>query len=237
MKNIKYFLLTLVIIYSYSCASLSLFSPQTHNHYSSSNDSSSKNEPVVNKANTINLFNGTDLNGWIIYGTEKWYVEDGLLICESGPNAEYGYLGTDDYYKNFVLNLEFMQEANGNSGVFFRSTVDGTKVSGWQVEVAPPGLYTGGIYESYGRGWLVKPSMGKDSSLIMGDWNKLTVKVQDQTVTTWLNGNKMISYTDKKIGEANGRIALQIHDGGGIKVKWRNIKLQKLDSFDLDINF
>jgi len=237
MKNIKYFLLTLVIIYSYSCASLSLFSPETHNHYTSSNDSSSKNEPVVNKANTINLFNGTDLNGWIIYGTEKWYVEDGLLICESGPNAEYGYLGTDDYYKNFVLNLEFMQEANGNSGVFFRSTVDGTKVSGWQVEVAPPGLYTGGIYESYGRGWLVKPSMGKDSSLIMGDWNKLTVKVQDQTVTTWLNGNKMISYTDKKIGEANGRIALQIHDGGGIKVKWRNIKLQKLDSSDLDINF
>ena len=237
MKNIKYFLLTLVIIYSYSCASLSLFSPETHNHYTSSNDGSSKNEPVVNKANTINLFNGTDLNGWIIYGTEKWYVEDGFLICESGPNAEYGYLGTDDYYKNFVLNLEFMQEANGNSGVFFRSTVDGTKVSGWQVEVAPPGLYTGGIYESYGRGWLVKPSTGKDSSLIMGDWNKLTVKVQDQTVTTWLNGNKMISYTDKKIGEANGRIALQIHDGGGIKVKWRNIKLQKLDSSDLDINF
>ncbi len=237
MKNINYLLLSLIVLFFYSCASLSLFSPETHNHYNNNNDSSSKNEPVVNKANTINLFNGTDLNGWIIYGTEKWYVEDGLLICESGPNAEYGYLGTDDYYKNFVLNLEFMQEENGNSGVFFRSTVEGTKVSGWQVEVAPPGLYTGGIYESYGRGWLVKPSMGKDSSLIMGDWNKLTVKVQDKTVTTWLNGTKMISYTDKKIGEANGRIALQIHDGGGIKVKWRNIKLQKLDSSEIDINF
>lgn len=237
MKNINYLLLSLIVLFSYSCASLSLFSPETHNHYNNNNDSSSKNEPVVNKANTINLFNGSDLNGWIIYGTEKWYVEDGLLICESGPNAEYGYLGTDDYYKNFVLNLEFMQEENGNSGVFFRSTVEGTKVSGWQVEVAPPGLYTGGIYESYGRGWLVKPSMGKDSSLIMGDWNKLTVKVQDKTVTTWLNGTKMISYTDKKIGEANGRIALQIHDGGGIKVKWRNIKLQKLDSSEIDINF
>tara|TARA_B100000780_G_scaffold80709_1_gene54973 strand:- start:3257 stop:3943 length:687 start_codon:yes stop_codon:yes gene_type:complete len=228
MKHIKSHCLIAFLLIFNSCASLSLFSPDTHNHYTNSNDNSNKNEPIVNKANTINLFNGTDLSGWIIYGTEKWYVEEGVLICESGPNAQYGYLGTDDYYKNFVLNLEFMQEANGNSGVFFRSTVDGTNISGWQVEVAPPGLFTGGIYESNGRGWLIKPSLGKDSSLIMGDWNKLTVKVEDETVTTWLNGTKMISYTDKKIGQANGRIALQIHDGGGIKVKWKNIKLQKL---------
>ena len=228
MKHIKSYSLIAFLLVFNSCASLSLSSPETHNHYTNSNDNSNKNEPIVNKANTVDLFNEVDLTGWIIYGTEKWYVEDGILICESGPNAQYGYLGTDDYYKNFVLNLEFMQEANGNSGVFFRSTVDGTKVSGWQVEVAPPGSFTGGIYESYGRGWLIKPSLGKDSSLIMGDWNKLTVKVEGETVTTWLNGTKMISYTDKKIGEANGRIALQIHDGGGIKVKWKNIKLQKL---------
>ena len=228
MKHIKSHSLIAFLLVFNSCASLSLFSPETHNHYTNSNDNSNKNEPIVNKANNIDLFNGLDLSGWIIYGTEKWYVEDGILICESGPNAQYGYLGTDDYYKNFVLNLEFMQEANGNSGVFFRSTVDGTNVSGWQVEVAPPGSFTGGIYESYGRGWLIKPSLGKDSSLIMGDWNKLTVKVEGETVTTWLNGTKMISYSDKKIGEANGRIALQIHDGGGIKVKWKNIKLQKL---------
>ena len=228
MKYINNTLILALILFNYSCASLSLFSPETHNHYTTENDSSNNNEPIVNQANTINLFNGNDLNGWIVYGTEKWYVEDGILVCESGPDAQYGYLGTEDYYKNFVLNLEFMQEANGNSGVFFRSTVEGTKVSGWQVEVAPPGLYTGGIYESYGRGWLIKPSHGKDSSLIMGDWNKLTIKVDDSNVTTWLNGKKMISYSDKKIGDANGRIALQIHDGGGIKVKWRNIKIQNL---------
>src|SRR6478736_2087904 len=83
---------------------------------------------------TINLFNGKDLSGWKIYGTEKWYVENGELICESGPDKKYGYLATEKFYKNFDLSLEFKQEANGNSGVFFRSTVDGTKVSGWQVE-------------------------------------------------------------------------------------------------------
>ena len=178
--------------------------------------------------NSKSIFNNKDLNGWIIYGTEKWYVEDGLLVCESGPDKKYGYLGTENFYKNFVLSLDFKQEANGNSGVFFRSTVDGTKVSGWQVEVAPPGLHTGGIYESYGRGWLIQPDEGKDSSLKMGSWNNLKVKVYQDTVTTWLNGEMMITLSDQKIADANGRIALQIHDGGGIKVKWKNIKIQEL---------
>jgi len=32
----------------------------------------------------------------------------------------------------------------------------------------------------------------------------------------------MVEFSDEKIGKAQGRIALQIHDGGGIKVLWRN---------------
>ena len=91
-----------------------------------------------------------------VYGTEKWYVADGILICESGPEEKYGYLSTDKFYDDFILTLEFKQEANGNSGVFFRSTLEGTKISGWQVEVAPPNHDTGGIYESYGRLWTNK---------------------------------------------------------------------------------
>ncbi|MGA0063730.1 MAG: 3-keto-disaccharide hydrolase, partial [Flavobacteriaceae bacterium] len=118
------------------------------------------------------LFNGENLEGWTINGTEKWYVEDGLLVCESGPDKAYGYLSTNEYYDDFVLELEFLQEADGNSGVFFRSTVEGTVVSGWQVEVAPPDHDTGGIYESYGRGWLIKPEKAKDAYLKMGEWNK-----------------------------------------------------------------
>ena len=98
------------------------------------------------------LFNGKDLTGWKIYGTEKWFVENGLLVCESGPDKQYGYLATEKFYKNFDLSVEFLQEADGNSGVFFRSTIEGTKISGWQCEVAPKGHDTGGIYESYGQG-------------------------------------------------------------------------------------
>ena len=179
-------------------------------------------------AQKTTIFNGIDLSGWNVHGTEHWYVKDGLLVCESGPEKKYGYLSTEKYYDDFILTLEFKQEANGNSGVFFRSTLEGTKISGWQVEVAPPGKNSGGIYESYGRGWLIKPKPEKDKALKMGYWNKMKIKVEGDKVITWINGTRMISLTDQKLGEGKGSIALQIHSGGGIKVKWRNLKVRPL---------
>jgi hypothetical protein len=175
-----------------------------------------------------NLFNGKDLTGWKIYGTEKWYVENGELVCESGPDKQYGYFATDKSYKDFELTLEFRQESNGNSGVFFHSSIDGTKIAGWQAEVAPANGFTGGIYESYGRGWLIQPTPEKLKLLKEGEWNTMKVKVQGSTVTTWLNGEQMVTLTDEKIGAITGKIALQIHDGGGVKVRWRNVKLREL---------
>ena len=135
-------------------------------------------------------------------------------------------MATDKHYKDFELNLEFKQESNGNSGVFIRSTIEGVKVSGWQVEVAPSGMHTGGVYESYGRGWLIKPAAEKEKVLKEGEWNKLKIVAIGDQLTSWLNGVEMITITDEKIGKGKGSIALQIHSGGGIKVKWRNIVLK-----------
>jgi len=174
------------------------------------------------------LFNGKDLTGWQVHGTERWYVDHGDLVCESGPDKEYGYLSTIKAYKNFILKLAFKQEANGNSGVFFRSSVKGTIIKGWQVEVAPPGQHTGGIYESYGRGWLIKPTPKNEKYLKMEEWNQLTIKVKGNQVTTYLNGHKMVQLQDDKIGAGEGGIALQIHSGGGIKVRWNNLKIREL---------
>ena len=174
------------------------------------------------------LFNGKNLDGWNIHGTELWYVENGLLICESGPDKGYGYLSTEKFYDDFDLTVEFKQEANGNSGVFIRSTFEGTKVSGWQVEVAPPGNDTGGVYESYGREWLIKPDKEKDKVLKMGKWNKMRIRVVGNLIQSWLNGTSMISLEDEMIGKGKGSIALQIHDGGGIKVRWRNLIVNEL---------
>jgi hypothetical protein len=174
------------------------------------------------------LFNSKNLDGWNIHGTELWYVENGILICESGPDKGYGYLSTEKFYDDFDLTVEFKQEANGNSGVFIRSTFEGTKVSGWQVEVAPPGSDTGGVYESYGRGWLIKPDKEKDKVLKMGKWNKMRIRVVGNQIQSWLNGTSMISLEDEMIGKGKGSIALQIHDGGGIKVRWRNLLVNEL---------
>ena len=101
-------------------------------------------------------------------------------------------------------------------------------MSGWQVEVAPPGSHTGGIYESYGRGWLIKPDPEKETILKYGKWNKMKIIAKGDRITSYLNGKEMVDFSDEKIGEGVGGILLQIHDGGGIKVYWRNITLKKL---------
>jgi len=174
------------------------------------------------------LFNGKNLTGWTVHGTEKWYVQKSELVCESGPDQQYGYLATEKEYKDFELTLEFFQVSNGNSGVFFHSSLDGTKIKGWQAEVAPLNNHTGGIYESYGREWLIKPKPELEKFLKAGEWNKMKVVVKGNNVTTWLNGHQMITLDDEKIGSITGKIALQIHSGGGVKVRWRKIAIKKL---------
>ncbi len=211
----------------YGLSSTGLICLQDHGYPAWFRNIKIKELPQKEKA-AENLFNGKDLTGWIVYGTEKWYVKDSLLICESGPDKAYGYLGTEKYYKDFDLTADFKQLANGNSGIFFRSTVDGTTVSGWQVEVAPKGNDSGGIYESYGRGWLHQIPDSLENVLKPGAWNTMRIKVVGPEVTTWLNGTEMTHLTDSLIGTANGRIALQIHDGGGIKVQWKNIVIKEL---------
>ena len=188
-----------------------------------------KIKELPRKTAEVKLFNGEDLTGWEAYGTEKWYVEGGEMICESGPDKEYGYLATRDYYNDFDFSVDFKQDADGNSGVFIRSFIEPVAlVNGWQVEVAPLGHGTGGIYESYGRGWIAEINDEQQKALKVGDWNTLRIRAEGDNVKTWLNGEEMIDLTDEKIGEGQGRIALQIHDGGGIKVRWKNFKLNTL---------
>jgi len=175
------------------------------------------------------LFNGKDLTGWEPHGDGKWYAEDCNLVIENGDNQEYGYLCTVKEYKDFDLTADFKQMSNGNSGLFFHSFVEGyNRVHGWQCEIAPKNNDTGGIYESYGRGWLIQIPDEKETVLKEGDWNTIRLRVEGDHVQTWLNGTPMADIEDSQIGAVSGQIMLQIHDGNDIKVLWKNFRLLPL---------
>ena len=174
------------------------------------------------------IFNGKDLTGWINNGDEQWSAEDGVLTGFSGKDGGYGYLSTEKQYDDFILRVEFKLESQGNSGVFFRSNITGTDIKGWQVEVAPPGNNTGAIYESGGRGWLNEIPDNRENILKPGKWNDLVICVKGNHVQSWLNGESMTDLFDDAIGKGRGVIALQVHSGGGVAVKWRNVYMKTL---------
>src|SRR5690349_2396374 len=180
----------------------------------------------------ISLFNGKDLSGWKNNGDEKWVVEQGTILCESTAN-KYGYLTTEKTYRDFDLRLKFKGEAAGNSGVFVRSRIigidpqHGPDIEGMQVEVDPNvGKHTGGLYESGGRGWVAMPTAEGEQALKPGVWNDLEVSVRGPHIITQLNGTKIVDFTDTAPKFTDGVIALQIHTGGGVKMRWKNISIK-----------
>jgi hypothetical protein len=179
------------------------------------------------------LFNGKDLTGWKNDGEEKWVVEQGTILCESVAN-KYGYLTTEKTYRDFNLRLKFKGQAAGNSGVFLRSRIiridpeHGPDIEGMQVEVDPnAGKHTGGLYESGGRGWVKMPTAEGEQALKPGEWNDLEVSVQGNHIVTQLNGVKIVDFTDAAPKFIDGVIGLQIHTGGGVRMRWKDIFIQE----------
>jgi len=181
----------------------------------------------------VALFNGKDLTGWKNNGAEKWVVDGGTILCESTA-GKYGYLTTEKTYRDFTLRLRFKGEAQGNSGVFIRSRIlgidpeHGPDIEGMQIEVDPSvGRHTGGLYESGGRGWLIQPTAEGERVLKPGEWNELEVSAHGNRIVTRLNGTQIVDYTDPTPRFTDGVIGLQIHTGGGVRMRWKDIYIQE----------
>jgi hypothetical protein len=181
----------------------------------------------------VSLFNGTDLADWKNNGEEKWIVERGTILSESIAN-KYGYLTTEKTYRDFDLRLKFKSEAAGNSGVFFHARITGIDpqhgpdIEGMQVEVDPSvGKHTGGLYESGGRGWVAMPTADGEQALKPGEWNDLEVSVRGNHIVSQLNKVKIADYNDTSPKFTEGVIGLQIHTGGGVKMRWKDIYIRE----------
>ncbi len=181
----------------------------------------------------VALFNGKDLGGWRPYGAEKWVVEDGAILGES-TTGKYGYLTTEKTFHDFVLRLRFKCETEGNSGVFFHSRITGDSpktgpdIQGMQVEVDPR-RHTGGLYESGGRGWVALPTPEGERAIKPTDWNDLVIQVEGPHIVTRLNGVQIVDYTDLSPKFTDGVIALQLHTGGGVKIRFEDIYFRELE--------
>lgn len=178
----------------------------------------------------VSLFNGKDLTGWVKVGQEKWEVADGVIHGQ-GVTKEYGYLRTEKMYKDFELSLRFKAEADGNSGVFFRTEFEGETpkvLHGLQFEI-DRGInrHTCGVYGD-GRAWVVWPAPENETVIKPYDWNDMYMKVEGNRYICRLNGVLMVDFTDPAPRSFDGYIALQLHSGGEGNMKFKDIYIRDL---------
>jgi hypothetical protein len=178
----------------------------------------------------VQLFNGTDLTGWVEVGKEKWSVDNGV-IHGVAVTKEYGYLKTEKNYKDFHLSLRFLCEGGGNSGVFFHSdfkpgTADVSQGLQFEVDCTITN-HTGGIYGD-GRQWIVWPAPENETVVRKGEWNEYLLKVEGNRYVSRLNGVVMVDFTDPSPKSFDGAISLQLHSGGEGNMKFKDIWIRDL---------
>lgn len=94
-----------------------------------------------------------------IIGGGKWKVRDGVIEASNiSSDKHHGLLVSDKRYSNFTVRLKF-KALQGNSGLYFRvdEVASVVEVHGFQAEI-DESKDVGGLYETGGRGWVVKPA-------------------------------------------------------------------------------
>jgi hypothetical protein len=216
------------------------------------------------------IFDGKTLSGWHVSaktghsGASKnqsggrWVVEEGAIVGSQDIPGNGGIVITDEKFGDFEVVLEMNNDFGPDSGLFLRSTEDGTAYQALIDYHAGGSLM--GLYGE-GRGLGGKPSLMNfrftdrvtriqvitnaptpvpvlpeswPSFWRHGQWNELRARIVDNppTITTWINGVKFMEWTEtQKRHPDTGGIALQVHGGGDLTkqfVRYRNIRVKKL---------
>ncbi|WP_422931047.1 family 16 glycoside hydrolase [Singulisphaera sp. PoT] len=188
-------------------------------------------EPAyVETAGFVPLFNGKDLTGW--EGDKKlWSAKDGILTGTSPGLDHNDFLATEQSYGDFVLKLTFRLtgQEDSNSGVQFRSErIPGHEMRGYQADIGKG--YWGSLYDESRRNKvLVQGDEKAVKGLNMGGWNEYVVKAIGNKITLTLNGVTSVKYTEEDPTIAReGKIAVQIHAGGPLKIEFKDVLIQPL---------
>jgi hypothetical protein len=218
----------------------------------------------------IPIFDGKTLAGWHVSTQTghsaksghktggKWVVENGAISGSQDIPGNGGILLTDKQYGDFEIILEMNNDFGPDSGLFLRSTENGTAFQ------AMIDYHSGGnLMGIYGEGALgAKPHVANFAFLDTvekikevkaptplpvlpqswpffwrhGQWNELRARItaNPPVITTWINGVKIMDWkeTEKRHPDQGG-IGLQVHGGGDSThqfVRYRNIRIKPLDA-------
>jgi len=173
------------------------------------------------KSETIKLFNGKDLTGWVGY-EDLWSVKEGVIVAKSTEPVKFStYLLTKDNYTDFRLVFETkLVQSEMHSGVSFWGEVrpsvsknpeaDRTKHTyAGHLVMFPSGW---GMYDLFGRNGL--PVDGGPAKKVgkQHDWNAIEILAIKDRVRVAVNGVAVVDWKDpepKRIKE--GPIGLQLH--------------------------
>jgi hypothetical protein len=168
------------------------------------------------------------LKGWYITGNGNWTYRDGIIDGHQGKDIHsYTHVVSDKSYHNFKASMQYKCE-KGNSGFYFRVLLkaDGN-VEGFQAEI-DEAHNAGGLYESWGRGWVSLPSDAAVASFFKpGEWNQMTVEAHGPHVVVTVNGAKAAEINDPNV-RMEGPCALQIHGGQDVHVMFKDIQIEEL---------
>ena len=194
------------------------------------------------------LFDGKSLNGWRGYKTEAigagWKAQDGALVLTQG---KAGDLLTAQEFGDFELSFEWKISEGGNSGVIYRAGLGESAPYrfGPEYQVLDNEKATDNKEGNHLAGSLydMGPSVPRDLTKPVGQWNSSRLIVRGWKVEHWLNGKQVVAadlaspagkamiaaskFKDwpKFATLSRGYIALQDH---GHVVSYRSIKIREL---------
>jgi hypothetical protein len=171
------------------------------------------------------LMDGKTLTGWHAVGDGKWTVEDGAFVGRANKTKLYGLLVSDKAFKDFTVRFKF-KCVTGDSGFYIRTIIKPPeKAHGLQVQVGRPVSGTGGVYESYGRGWIDKPPAEAERKYSRPDaWSDMTIAAHGGHVVVHVNGVKSAELKDDP-SRPEGHFALQMHSGNVMHVMFKDIEI------------
>ena len=175
--------------------------------------------------NAKDFFNGKDLTGWD-GDMAVWSVQNGEIVGKTATGLKRNtFLKSALTVTDFKLTLKVKLTPNKeNSGIQFRSEplADG-EMRGPQADIGAG--WWGKLYEESGRGLLAKE--GGEKHVKPDDWNDYVVEAKGDAVKIWINGQQVCDYADPKLSR-RGVIGLQVHSGGPMEVRFKDLKLEVL---------